>query len=695
MQTSHKLTNFVFFFKTWSRKPYAIFRSMGFIIHIGVLLAPCSLISYPTQAQNYNNDTITISADTLPEVQIVSSEPASIMELTSVPVINTTPETTFAQHTGEIAASLPGTSVRQRGIHGIQGDISMRGSCPEQVQILLNSIPVNDPQTGHHNLNLPLPLISISTVQKHSPITGQLLGTNAFSGSLNFINLISQRNTFKIHVAGGQHSLFDASASADVNTGKSKHHMAICHSSSNGHSDNTDFNQNTAYMHNNLFFTHKLSADIQLGFTENAFGAQGFYSDKYPTQYEKTKTELLSASLNKTGKININASMYFRQHSDRFELFRESIYGFSNGYYINGKDTAKYVEGVYEPWNYYSGHNYHKTRVSGYRLFAFSRTKFGKFKTGIHHSHELIMSNMLGEPRFVNEHQENIRYTHQAIRDHINTDMSWQSPEFAGFIASIAGMMHYTKTYGNQYYVGARLEHSFKDNIKLWAGINQNMRLPSFTDLYYNGPSNIGNPDLLPEKATNVEAGFYGKFGNVALHNQLFYQMGNNIIDWVKSPSDVIFTTQNYTRLISTGNEFSFEANVDKQTLLYPWIVAIQGNYTWMHKHKPETDMISAYAMDYLKHQAGFSMSHQVPGTNFQIFWAFTFNNRNGTYTKENKEFAYEPWSRTDIRLSYKFNKLLVYISAYNMFNNKIRDFGNITLPRRWIKSGIRFTLTE
>ncbi|MDA3819012.1 MAG: TonB-dependent receptor plug domain-containing protein [Candidatus Delongbacteria bacterium] len=694
MKTSHKLTNYVFYFKAWSRKPYAIFRSMGFIIHIGVLLASCSLISYPIQAQNYNNDTITISADTLPEVQIVSSEPASIMELTSVPVINTEPQTTSAQHTGEIAASLPGISVRQRGIHGIQGDISMRGSSPEQVQILLNGIPMNDPQTGHHNLNLPIPLISISTVQKHSPITGQLLGTNAFSGSLNFINLISQHNTLKIHVAGGQHSLFDASASADVITGKSKHHMAIFHSSSNGHSDNTDFNQSTAYMHNNLYLTSKLSADIQLGFTKNAFGAHGFYSDKYPTQYEKTKTELLSASINKTGKININASVYFRQHSDRFELFRESIYGFSNGYYINGKDTAKYVEGIYEPWNYYSGHNFHKTRVSGYRLFAFSRTEFGKIKTGIHHSHELILSNMLGKPRFVDE-QENIRYTHQAIRDHINADMSWQSPEFAGLIASIAGMMHFTKTYGTQYYGGARLEHSLKNNINIWTGINQNMRLPSFTDLYYNGPSNIGNPDLLPEQATNVEAGFYGKFGNVALHNQLFYQMGKNMIDWVKDSSDAIFTTRNYTQLISTGNEFSFEANVNKRSLIFPWIVAIRGNYTWIHKHKPKTDMISAYAMDYLKHQAAFSMSHQVPETNFQIFWEFTFNSRNGTYTKENRECAYEPWSRTDIRFSYKFNNLLVYISAYNLFNNKIRDFGNITLPGRWIKSGIRFTLTD
>ncbi len=685
----------VYYFKHWSRKPYAVFRSLGFIIHIGVLLVSCSLISFPLQAQNNISDTTKNSTDTLPEVQITSTENASIMELSFVPVVNTEPKITSAQHAGEIAASLPGTSVRQRGIHGMQGDISIRGSSPEQVQIFLNGMPMNDPQTGHHNLNLPIPLISISTVQKHTPVTGQLSGSYGFSGSLNFINTIDNQNVYKIHLAGGQYQLMDISASADVTTGKSKHHIAICHSASDGHSDNTDFDQNTAYMHNNLYLAPSLSADIQLGFTENGFGAQGFYSDKYPTQFEKTKTDFISAELHKKGEISMNASVYFRQHNDRFELFRESIYNFSDGYYIHEDDTAKYIEGIYEPWNYYDGHNYHQTRVSGYRVLAFSKTDLGKIKTGIHHRHELILSNVLGKPRSVDKNQESTPYTHQAIRDHINTDIAWQSPEFYGFIASLSGLMHYTKTYGSLYYGGVRLQHAVKNNISLWTGINQNMRLPSFTDLYYNGPSNTGNADLLPEQATNVEAGFYGKFGPVALRNQLFYQRGKNMIDWVKTPSDDKYTTRNYTRLITSGNTFSLEADINKHSFIFPWIKTCQFNYTWLTKHKPDTDMISAYAMDYLNHQAGIFTSHQIPQTKIGLFWGLTFNNRTGTYTKDNIEWEYEPWFRTDVRISYKFNKLLVYLSAYNLFDSEIRDFGNITLPGRWIRSGIKLTISD
>ena len=44
--------------------------------------------------------------------------------------------------------------LRQRGIDGIQSDISVRGGSFEQVLILINGIKINDPQTGHHSMNI-------------------------------------------------------------------------------------------------------------------------------------------------------------------------------------------------------------------------------------------------------------------------------------------------------------------------------------------------------------------------------------------------------------------------------------------------------------------------------------------------------------------------------------------------------------
>ncbi|MCK4631428.1 MAG: TonB-dependent receptor, partial [Bacteroidales bacterium] len=55
--------------------------------------------------------------------------------------------------------------VRQRGNFGVQADISIRGGSFEQTLILLNGIKINDPQTGHHNLNIPIDINSIERIE--------------------------------------------------------------------------------------------------------------------------------------------------------------------------------------------------------------------------------------------------------------------------------------------------------------------------------------------------------------------------------------------------------------------------------------------------------------------------------------------------------------------------------------------------
>ena len=57
------------------------------------------------------------------------------------------------------------TDVRQRGTPGAQSDISVRGGSYEQMAIMLNGVRINDPQTGHHNFNIPLDLGCIQRIE--------------------------------------------------------------------------------------------------------------------------------------------------------------------------------------------------------------------------------------------------------------------------------------------------------------------------------------------------------------------------------------------------------------------------------------------------------------------------------------------------------------------------------------------------
>ena len=70
-------------------------------------------------------------------------------------------ETTPARSLAEILSFVPGVDIRQRGVTGVQSDVSIRGGSFEQTLMLLNGIKLSDPQTGHHMMNIPVPLVNI------------------------------------------------------------------------------------------------------------------------------------------------------------------------------------------------------------------------------------------------------------------------------------------------------------------------------------------------------------------------------------------------------------------------------------------------------------------------------------------------------------------------------------------------------
>ena len=94
-----------------------------------------------------NIDEVIVSANRAQEninsanIQIISAE-----EIENAPV----------QTIEDLLEYAINVDVRQRGGQGVQSDISMRGGTFEQVLVMLNGVKLNDPQTGHHTMNLPV-----------------------------------------------------------------------------------------------------------------------------------------------------------------------------------------------------------------------------------------------------------------------------------------------------------------------------------------------------------------------------------------------------------------------------------------------------------------------------------------------------------------------------------------------------------
>ena len=81
----------------------------------------------------------------------------------------------------------PSLDLRQRGPWGIQGDLSIRGATFGQSLVLLDGLRINDAQSAHHNLDIPLPLESISRIEVLRGAGSTFYGADAMGGAVNFI----------------------------------------------------------------------------------------------------------------------------------------------------------------------------------------------------------------------------------------------------------------------------------------------------------------------------------------------------------------------------------------------------------------------------------------------------------------------------------------------------------------------------
>ncbi len=109
------------------------------------------------QEKTYNIDEVIISA---------SKAPVSLSQLArNVTVINSDQIKSIpANNIQDILKFIGSVDLRVRGAEGVQGDAAIRGGSFEQTLILINGVKITDPQTGHHNLNIPISTDNIERI---------------------------------------------------------------------------------------------------------------------------------------------------------------------------------------------------------------------------------------------------------------------------------------------------------------------------------------------------------------------------------------------------------------------------------------------------------------------------------------------------------------------------------------------------
>jgi len=264
-------------FRRWTRKPYAVFNSLGRVIRIGVLLYTLSILTKPSRAQQtdsllivktFPDDEVVITAQRVPVLASQASRPLGIMVPEIIqPLAISTP--------AEALDMIPGADVRQRGAPGTQADISLRGGSFDQSLVLLNGINLTNPQTGHHSFDLPLSPWWISRIEVLRGPAARVWGSNAFTGAVNVSTPYPTHNRTEIRVQGGQNSLFSFDGSLMGRRKKWGWFAGLNHQNHNGFAPNTDANQQLGF--GRLIYQGKsASFEMQGGISHRAFGANSF-----------------------------------------------------------------------------------------------------------------------------------------------------------------------------------------------------------------------------------------------------------------------------------------------------------------------------------------------------------------------------------------------------------------------------------
>jgi iron complex outermembrane receptor protein len=239
--------------------------------------------------------------------------------------------------------------------------------------------------------------------------------------------------------------------------------------------------------------------------------------------------------------------------------------------------------------------------------------------------------------------------------------------------------------YGFHVYAGSNVDYAFTHTLTLGFWLHNSYRLPTFTDLYYNSPTQVGNTQLKPEEAFNTDMHLLWTPSNWTVRAAFFQRDGHRIIDWVRLPSDPVWHSENLTNVQSMGTELA----VDYRPMLR-WLKTVHVDYTYLNVTKNSNTYVSLYATDYLRNELRVRFVNPV-WKSLEAAWQVSYHDRAGTYLNapNNQETAFTPYWLCDLKLMWDKPSYQLFAEADNLLNTTYFDYGNLPQPGRWIKVGL------
>lgn len=515
---------------------------------------------------------------------------------------------------------------------GIQTDYSLRGSTFQQVLILLNGQRINDPQTAHHNSDIPFTREDIKRIEVIPGAGSSLFGPDAVGGAINFAlskpkekKIVWEFGAGSMRNGYGLFSLSDRFKDLGFR-------VSVEDAQSRGFREDTDYKKFTSSVSTNYEFGPG-SWENSFGYQEKNFGAYDFYTPgKGFLSREETKTYLLSSGLNlNRGGLLIKPNFIWRRHYDKFILDKTQLRSNS----VNQHRTDMFTPGIY------------LQKEAGL---------LGKIGLGAEWGQERITSTNLG--RHIRDRKSVFLDNTLGLGEGWDIGSSLRWDDFSGFGKVYTGSL------------SSRFRLTFETAFNL--GISRSMRVPSFTELYYSDPTTVGNDNLASEKAWNYQAGFEYKKEGFLSSLSFFWRQEKDMIDWGRLPSEPKWQARNFTRDNVFGVEYVLHKKLNR-------LFSLEANYTYTNKNIDSQGYLYKYGPNYASHLVNAVFSLDLPFGRQEI----------GINYK--KRPARRGWLLLSSGLNYNLNhNAKVFLRVDNILNVEYQDIEGIPQPGRYIEAGLK-----